>query len=65
MIDSLKPCTNQLMTFKSSGHFPPLQDLKTRLVEEISRLRSTNQDSEHNKDRATCELEVTALRAPS
>ncbi|XP_041673346.1 TRIO and F-actin binding protein b isoform X2 [Cheilinus undulatus] len=34
------------------------QDLKTRLTEEISRMRSTDQNSEDNKDRAPCELEV-------
>nr|XP_020516020.1 TRIO and F-actin-binding protein-like isoform X2 [Labrus bergylta] len=34
------------------------QDLKDRLAKEISRQRSTDQNSEDNKDRASCELEV-------
>uniref|UniRef100_UPI0037E90EC7 TRIO and F-actin binding protein b n=1 Tax=Semicossyphus pulcher TaxID=241346 RepID=UPI0037E90EC7 len=34
------------------------QDLKVRVTEEISRMRSADRDSEHNKDRAPCELEV-------
>ncbi|XP_034567305.1 TRIO and F-actin binding protein b [Notolabrus celidotus] len=34
------------------------QDLKARLVDEISRLRSSDQDSEHDKDGVSCELEV-------
>ncbi|CAJ1075799.1 TRIO and F-actin binding protein b isoform X3 [Xyrichtys novacula] len=34
------------------------QDLKARLAEEISRMRSTDQDSENNKSRASCEPEV-------
>lgn len=42
----------------------PLQDLKARLKEEISRMQSsiTDQRSEDNKDRTPCELEVTSLR---
>lgn len=41
----------------------PLQDLKARLKEEISRVQSTvtDQRSEDNKDRMPCELEVKAL----
>ncbi|KAM6966607.1 LOW QUALITY PROTEIN: TRIO and F-actin binding protein b [Tautogolabrus adspersus] len=34
------------------------QDMKARLAKEISRVRATDQNSEDNKDRATCELEV-------
>lgn len=39
----------------------PLQDLKSRLKEEMSRVQSavTDQRSEANKDRTCCELEVT------
>lgn len=41
----------------------PLQDLKARLTEEISRIRSTitDQSSEDNKVRTPCELEVKVL----